>query len=321
MWHLEKLSNDTVKWFTDTFLQPVYDNIQRAGNGLPTQVKRKLTKEVIKNLMEKEPETLYSYADRIKGEIIATGVDWNIVRPKLFALFDYDNKISKNKELSYELADKVGTKTCVYCNRIYTITAHVYEDEDGNALDDASKRRIVRPDFDHWLAKAKHPLTSMSIYNLIPSCPICNRSIKLRKEFERGNHVHPYTSAVEPSFKFHYEPAVNGQWNLSLDGGSDIEKRTAEILETEAVYKCHADMEVKDILDFLYSNTPEYLNDLFNKVLGANGGMITTEEAYKIIFGFEALPAKFLDRPLSKLKRDILMQAAGTLHLSFDSLM
>lgn len=313
MWHLEKLSDETVKWFTDTFLQTVYDSIKRPGNGLPTKVRRKLTKEVIKNLMEKEPETLYDYAEGIKNELIADGVDWESIRPTLASLFNYDKNISGKQDLSYELADRIGTKTCVYCNRIYTITAHVSEDKDGNPLEEANKRRIVRPDFDHWLAKAKQPLTSMSIYNLIPSCPICNRSIKHSKEFERGKHVHPYISAVEPTFSFRYEPAPNGKWNLSIEGGTDTEKNTAEFLETEAVYKCHADMEVKDILDILYSNTPEYLNDLFNKVLGANGGMITPEDAYKIIFGFESLPSRYLDRPLSKLKHDILVQASESL--------
>lgn len=313
MWHLEKLSEETVQWFTDTYLQTVYDSIHERGNGLPRRVVNRLTKDVIKNLMIKEPEELYDYAENLENEFKGLRGDWEQLRKKLFSLFDYDNNISKNKELSYDLADRIGTKTCVYCNRIYTITAHVYEDAEGNPLTDADRRMIVRPDFDHWLGKAEHPLTSMSLYNLIPSCPICNRSIKLRKEFNRNQHIHPYMSAVEPTFKFKYTPDVDGKWELKIDGGTDKEKETAKILETEAVYQCHANMEVKDILDFLYSNTPDYLNDLVSQVLKAKEGSITLEEAYKIIFGFESVSSKYLDRPLSKLKHDILEQASKSL--------
>lgn len=317
MWHLEKLNDETIKWFTDKYLQTVYDSIHKKGNKLPEKVKHKLTKEVIKDLMTKEPEELYGYAEKLENELKRLDVDWQHLRELLFKLFDYDNNISSNKELSYDLADKIGTKTCVYCNRIYTIAASVYEKEAGGTLKNKDKRRIVRPDFDHWLGKAEHPLTSMSLYNLIPSCPICNRSIKLRKEFLRGKHVHPYMSKVAPSFKFRYSPDVDGKWNLRIEGGTEMENATAKILETEAVYKCHANMEVKDILDFLYSNTYDYLNDLFAKVLNARGGAITMEEAYKIIFGFESVSSKYLDRPLSKLKHDILEQASECLGVKF----
>ncbi|MCM1142737.1 MAG: hypothetical protein NC453_29545 [Muribaculum sp.] len=34
----------------------------------------------------------------------------------------------------------------------------------------------------------------------------------------------------------------------------------------------------------------------------------TTEEVFRMFFGTEYLPEKNLDRPLSKLKRDILIQ-------------
>lgn len=311
MWHLEKLSEKNIRWFTETYLDVVYNSIHKSGNRLPTKVKTILTKEVINKLMVSEPETLYDYANSIEARIKAVSKKYDFVKILLYKLFDYEKNISKNKELSYELANRIGTKTCVYCNRVYAITAYVSEDKNGKPLKD--EEGIVRPDFDHWLSKADHPLTSMSIYNLIPSCPICNRSIKNTKEFKQGIHIHPYTSTVEPTFKFHYTASKQGKWDLSIEGGTKEEKATAKILQTEALYKCHADMEVKDILDFLYSNTPEYLNDLFRKVLKAKAGTISPEEAYKILFGFESVPERFLERPLSKLKRDILDQASDSL--------
>lgn len=49
---------------------------------------------------------------------------------------------------------------------------------------DEEGEKITRPTFDHWFAKDDHPLLALSFYNLIPSCNICNSSVKGKKEIE-----------------------------------------------------------------------------------------------------------------------------------------
>lgn len=109
-------------------------------------------------------------------------------------------------------------------------------------------------------------------------------------------------------FRFQYEPAMEGLWKLKLVNCSPEEKETAKMLKTEEVYKPYANSEVKDILDFAYKNTPEYLLDLRDKVMKAYGGSISKEHAYRMVFGTEMNASLYNDRPLSKMKKDVLMQ-------------
>ena len=79
-------------------------------------------------------------------------------------VFDYHDQLSQSKSKSYWLARHIGHNTCTYCNRQYTFTVDGPNDES----------RKTRPDFDHWFPKSLFPLLSLNIYNLIPSCKICN---------------------------------------------------------------------------------------------------------------------------------------------------
>ena len=94
------------------------------------------------------------------------------------------------------------------------------------------------------------------------------------------------------------------------------ESETAKMLNTEDVYKPYANYEVKDILDFAYKNTPEYLIDLRDKVMKAYGGSISKEHAYRMVFGTEMSASVYNDRPLSKMKKDVLMQLQEALGIN-----
>ena len=305
MWHLERLSSETLKWYKDTFLNAIVQSVRNSSIKKP--VKKILlpngSSDEIEKLLLLPPERLYPLNNDFEKQIKAKGGE-AISKKKIFKAFNYDGRISRNKVVAYELARRIGTRTCVYCNRIYAFTV---ESEDGTT--------ISRPDFDHWLPKEKHPLLSMSIYNLIPSCPICNRSIKLRKEFKFMHHVHPYCSNEEMSAKFQYAPLVEGKWKLTFSGGTKEENATAGILKIEDVYRPYANSEVKDILDFAYANPPEYLMDLKEKVMKAYGGSISKEHAYRLVFGTEMKASLFSDRPLSKMKRDVLKQLQDALKI------
>lgn len=161
--------------------------------------------------------------------------------------------------------------------------------------------------------KAKGLWTAENKDKLFKGCPVCNRSIKHLHEFKYGTHLHPYINASETNFRFRYIPLPNNNWDVIMDGCTLEECGTAQIFETEQVYKVHGNMEVKDMVDFAYRNTPQYLDDLYQHVMKAYGGNISPAEAYKVITGTDCTPEKFLDRPLAKLKRDIALQLQETL--------
>lgn len=298
MWHLETPKDETLNWFKCKYLDDIAQAI--SDSPLKKTVKAVLMpngrKDILEQLLIAPPHVLYPLNKRLESAIHKLG-GYATSKKKIFKAFDYKARISSNKEAAYELANKIGTRTCVYCNRIYSFTI-----EDGNG------NTVARPDFDHWLPKEKHPLLSMSFYNLIPSCPICNRSIKLRKDFEYGKHVHPYQSEVERQFKFQYEPQPGAKWILKVANCTPVEDATAELLKIEDVYTPYANSEVKDILEFAYKNTPDYLVELRDTVMKAFGNSISKEHAYRMVFGTELRSSLFLDRPLSKMKRDVLMQ-------------
>lgn len=311
MWHLKPLTAETLKWYKDTYLDAVKQSVKNSN--IKQSVKDLLLPadgtDVIGRLLLWPPDRLYALNADLEKKIRTKGGE-AATKKKIFKAFNYDGRISRNKVAAYELAKRIGTRTCVYCNRIYAFTI---EADDGTP--------ISRPDFDHWLPKEKHPLLSMSIYNLIPSCPICNRGIKHRRDFKYGTHVHPYCSNEEMTAKFQYAPLVGGKWKLTFSGATPDEIATAGILKTEEVYKPYANSEVKDILDFAFDNPPEYLLDLKEKVMKAYGGTISKEHAYRLVLGTEMKASVFGDRPLSKMKRDVLKQlqeALGIDLISFD---
>lgn len=74
----------------------------------------------------------------------------------------------------------------------------------------------------------------------------------------------------------------------------------------DEIYEKHGPLEVKDIMDFEIKNNPTYLKTLFDKVFVDLGMKYSREDVFRMMFGVEADIEKTLDRPLSKLKRDVL---------------
>lgn len=210
-------------------------------------------------------------------------------------IFNYNTLISGNKDNSYKIAEIKGRNTCTYCNRQYTITLK----EDGGF--------ITRPQFDHWFPKSVFPLLALSFYNLIPSCSICNSSAKGDQIFSFKKLIHPYKrSSPETDFRFSYLPDGKGGWKIDLYNLKGVEKATFEVLKLKDIYNYHYKLEAKDLLDLAIKNNGTYiewlLNDMKEKKIAPS-----YEEAYRLLFGTEYDIKKGLDRPFSKLKRDLLI--------------
>lgn len=218
-------------------------------------------------------------------------------------VFDYDGQISQSKSKSYWLAERIGHNTCTYCNRQYTFTVSGNNDQ----------QRITRPAFDHWFPKSLFPLLSLNIYNLIPSCTICNSGAKGDAVFQLGKYVHPYMQEDDdPKFKF--APLVSDKepntWLVVLcrDAVADPDvDNTIKAFALDRIYDLHGSLEVKEIMEFAQAYNNTYLRNIYEKMKNDLGFMgFTKEEVYRMLFGTEAIASQYLDRPLSKLKHDIL---------------
>ncbi|MFM9745842.1 hypothetical protein ACKI2C_50665, partial [Streptomyces brasiliscabiei] len=63
----------------------------------------------------------------------------------------------------HKFITSLGVKVCPYCNRQY-ITSYESEADDMKTTADA----------DHYYPKVEYPILQMNIFNLIPSCGVCN---------------------------------------------------------------------------------------------------------------------------------------------------
>lgn len=268
--------------------------------------------EVLEKLLTAKPTEAYNLNKQLMEKLVI-GYDESKLTgkmpPKSYrrrfrlieSIFDYEGQLSASKSKSYWLAERIGHNTCTYCNRQYTFTVSGRNDSE----------RITRPAFDHWFPKSLFPLLSLNLYNLIPSCTICNSGAKGDKIFKLGEYVHPYEQIVdEPQFKFVPEVASEGGWHVILERDAAAHPevdRTINAFALDRIYGMHGNLEVKDMMDFAQAYNGTYLKSIYEKVskdLGASG--FSQEEIYRMLFGTEVDPAKNLDRPLSKLKRDLL---------------
>jgi hypothetical protein len=287
-----------------TSLKPVI--LQRLG-----QVKlRKRQQEFIKNNLEEiikaKPDDLLSINRAYvkfcgaKGYGSITNVKYNLNR-----VFDYQNFSFKWTPgyNAYELTKRLGFNTCPYCNRgfIYTV--------------EGSKEKIVRPDIDHFHAKNEYPLLGLSFYNLIPSCLVCNRTLKGKRKVQ--SCLNPYEDGFGNALIFNYfikdvgsGKGFNNNYTIFFKE-NELTKRkvircnqNVDLFRLKEIYEQSHGNEIAEIIKKHEISSGKYLqmvSNMFPK-LG------TVEELYNIAFNNYYLEEDFDKRPLSKLTKDIFDQ-------------
>lgn len=232
--------------------------------------------------------------------------------------FDYEKFCnSKNDDWNaYRLAEKLNVSTCPYCNRQYTHTI----------IDDTQtkeqKKRIVRPDFDHFYDKASFPFLALSFYNLIPSCSVCNSRFKGSEPFTTKTHIHPYSEEFGSFARFRLSINSSKFFHGDLNSGEikfqykepadtndeqliDKARKNIEAFELEKLYQEHKDYAFELVNRSLIYNE-DYLDALYKKY---DGTLIHSRENFlRIIHGNYFEEGLESNRPLSKLAGDIQLQ-------------
>ena len=276
------------------------------SSSLNLQAKSFIT-ENLKLILEGEPAVIKDIDSRFKEIQTHTAR----IKSKLSKIFDYigfRTKSNNGDYDAYELALMLGTRTCLYCNRNYTLTiSKGYRKTD----------KITRPEFDHFFDQSDYPLLALSIFNLIPSCKICNSTLKHTKKFTLDNNLHPYKDDVIDFYKYSYVPhdvgsILGGKSELSVkinivSDDKNLDKKivnSKNIFKLEDIMSGHAE-ELKDILEIRHRFSSRYFEELLKKyyLLGLN-----YEEIYRIVFGTYSLEKDFGKRPFSKLKKDLLKE-------------
>jgi len=282
-----------------------------AGLGRLRVRQRQFIQAHIRELLTAKPKQLSELNTAFKTYCTAAGNPGRALTQRTFkqgltGVFDYNHFTRTNATYycGYDLAAALNVNTCPYCNRNYTVTV----DQPG---------RTTRPDFDHFFPKNAYPLLALSFYNLIPSCLICNRSVKNQKTIVYGKYLHPYEEGFEQAAKINYLPedtdsaqgqAPNFRISLSTDPIQAAKaarcQNSFELFRLKTIYEKSHGGEIADIIRKHYVSSGKYLETLHD----AFPALGTIEELYRLAFGGHFRETEFINRPLSKLTKDVVEQ-------------
>lgn len=343
MWHLEKPSKKTLDDYATKLLPALKKKIEKSTKLsqavkdilLPPLADGSKDDKRLRALLVSEPRRLFWLSEGLMKRILPSynRTELNDLAKAVKAInktpqqnnliskysilndlknaFDYNGILGGNKSRAYRLTAAAMHNTCVYCNRQYAFNIV----RDGGKNDD---NRIARPDLDHWFPKSLFPLMSLSYYNLIPSCSVCNSSAKTDEIWMFSTHIHPYLTKPDvPQFKFRYKKGINSNWDIDFDGLAGIEKNTVESLCLQEAYQAHSDLEVADLIELATKNNGTYMKQLYGTILGLYTGGLDKAQAYRLLLGTEMMSDAYKNRPMSKLKRDIIEQIEKVQKIKF----
>lgn len=220
-------------------------------------------------------------------------VKYDPILSQIKTLFKYEGGFERKSSSysTYDLAKNLNVNTCLYCNRIYTKTV-------------LNPYKITRPEFDHWYPKSTYPLLALSFYNLIPSCHICNSSVKSTTLMTTSEFLHPYIPQ-NIDYKFSYWIESVNKYNFHIKRPfPSKEHNTIRAFKIEEIYETHRD-EINDLVRLRKLYSIDYLLKL-KSLLKSVDSNVSIEEIYRLAFGTHYNESNFSKRPLSKMKRDIL---------------
>lgn len=221
----------------------------------------------------------------------------------LLEAFNYQNY---RKTVLVEVARRLNVKTCPYCNMHYTLYA--------NEKKKRSTTKLVRFQFDHFFDKMRYPMLSMSFYNLIPSCSVCNQGKSSR---HLSLAYHPYASDICNQFHFEltdplgpYTSArVNDEVEISLVPEVGVNQQEFDdyvnTFHLKSLYSRHGDV-VQEVFDKAYED-PYYHNPENFIFLSSRA----TDYLKRLWLGNYVKQEEIEKRPLAKFMQDMWKQAKG----------
>ncbi|HCG7676075.1 TPA: hypothetical protein NJ441_004117 [Vibrio parahaemolyticus] len=273
---------------TSMSIPSIFLKLYNSNNEFKTYIDRKFrkinniteAKELVKKIVLMHPQDL---------EFHCTNDHHSPALNKLiYKLFNYDTHgkfKSRSKPSLRDLISSLNFRVCIYCNRNYTTN-----------FEDGSKNR---PTFtlDHFHQKEKHPIFALSLYNLIPSCSICNTVIKGSRSL--SHYKNPYSK----DYNFHELSIFKIQPNYSVNLVSDNKDCRDYIrdFKISKIYECH-NTEIKEFVKkrrIFNNNLIEIMAEVSKR---------DSKEIKSYLFGSYNDTENMGDESLSKLRIDLAKQ-------------
>lgn len=202
-------------------------------------------------------------------------------------LHDAYKQIADSKKngitMRVNLVRETGLTVCPYCNRDYI---------------NCRRDDIAGAQLDHFFNKAKYPIFSICLYNIVPSCGNCNRI----KSDKPNKFVSPFDDTVdwESDIMFSFKPEKSGDHKVCINVTGLLQNNITE-MKIDQAYEIH-DKEIKELLEKkeFYSKSQ---TDEFKKVLSK---MHLSDDSLKqVIFGPEISLEDMKTKPLGKMLHDL----------------
>ena len=299
------------QWYLDTFHDAIKMRLEELEYNSQSNEQKEFVRKLISSLpllLTGTPPKLKAFIDSLHGEYttlankkVYKGEEVNGQRQKqtfskgLLQAMGYEN-YRENKLV--ELSRMLNIKVCPYCNHNFTLYIDI--------LGKTKMKGLFQ--FDHFYDKSDYPYLSMSLYNLIPSCSLCNHQKRTAKLDLRYN---PYFKGI--SDEFHFKVVDSFELRSGKMGadkiGIKIERNASgqgidelqESLHLEEQYSRHKDI-VQEIYDKAYSET--YYRNMLT--------FMSDVEREKLLNQWMGISMDIEDiskRPLTKFCQDILKQA------------
>jgi hypothetical protein len=107
------------------------------------------------------------------------------------------------------------------------------------------------------------------------------------------------------NFKFSYDHKNYSSFKFKIINKNDFSKNSTNAFKLKEIYETHED-EIIDLRKLRDIYSDKYLQMLKNNIL--KGTSTSEEEIYRLAFGTHIDEAMFDRRPLSKMKKDILIE-------------
>lgn len=201
------------------------------------------------------------------------------------------------EEIRGMLVEQMDIPICPYCNRQYIQPITIDE-----------KKRYLG-DLDHILPKSLYCLFSLSLWNLTPSCKICNqifkkdKSAKILNPQEQGFDadcilILQYNNVRQ---MIGMEPPAGMQWEIQPSASEDIKAKlenNLRVFHLNEVYKYHQ-LDMQRILQCRYQiECTSYYRDLVR--------ILPMSDDPWLWYGVSLEPSKFQNELLSKAIYDII---------------
>lgn len=250
-----------------------------------------------KKLLITKPNKLENIAQNIKDNKPTNFEDDKKILIDVYEKF-------RNSVSSKNYINKINLKVCPYCNRNYIFNFTKNKKEEATAQ------------LDHFIDKSKYPYMSLSLYNLVPSCSVCNQRKSAQNVLEKPI-LNPFEDNIHNHISFNSNEIISRdelknkdldffseeRTKIAININSD-EERINEHLKTfniEGLYNHHT-----DIVSDLYKKRVIYSDEYIDELLTKYGKIFQSrEELVSLITCGYMSEEEINQRPLSKLVRDI----------------